>query len=223
MQLHGLADAAANATGDAVKVSVLWIEDFIAHHRAITTRYCGYHTQVLCLRRSNSLCRSSTWCVAIGLTPIVKQRFICVLTCEPLQPRIASIRLRMIFSSIRSSILDWLASWCLKRTRRRCLCQITRKRTTRSSSTHWMARQTSTVMVRTYSTRRCTCVLAGVQAQEQQSRDASATIYLHSRDAVSVGSIFGIYRRKSPGGAPSTSDVLQDGNALVVSGYAMYG
>ncbi len=41
---------------------------------------------------------------------------------------------------------------------------------------------------------------------------------------VSVGTIFGIYRRKSPGGAPATlEDVLQPGKALVAAGYVIYG
>ncbi len=41
---------------------------------------------------------------------------------------------------------------------------------------------------------------------------------------VSVGTIFGIYRRKSPGGAPATlEDVLQPGRELVAAGYVIYG
>ncbi|RYG57396.1 hypothetical protein EON66_00495 [archaeon] len=39
---------------------------------------------------------------------------------------------------------------------------------------------------------------------------------------VSVGSIFGIYRRTTTG-APSEADVLQPGTALVAAGYCMYG
>lgn len=41
---------------------------------------------------------------------------------------------------------------------------------------------------------------------------------------VSVGSIFGIYRRVSPVGGPATqADLLQPGSNLVVGGYCMYG
>lgn len=42
---------------------------------------------------------------------------------------------------------------------------------------------------------------------------------------VSVGSIFGIYRRpaSTAGKPPSVTDVLQPGSALVVAGYCMYG
>ena len=41
---------------------------------------------------------------------------------------------------------------------------------------------------------------------------------------VSVGSIFGIYRRLSgAGSAPNVADVLQPGTSLVCAGYAMYG
>jgi fructose-1,6-bisphosphatase len=40
----------------------------------------------------------------------------------------------------------------------------------------------------------------------------------------SVGTIFGIYRRKSTGnGATGLADVLRPGNELLASGYALYG
>jgi fructose-1,6-bisphosphatase I len=40
---------------------------------------------------------------------------------------------------------------------------------------------------------------------------------------VSVGSIFGIYRRSTAGAVATLADALQPGTALVCSGYAMYG
>jgi fructose-1,6-bisphosphatase I len=41
---------------------------------------------------------------------------------------------------------------------------------------------------------------------------------------VSIGTIFGVYRRISPGGGPGTlADVLQPGSQLVVGGYVIYG
>lgn len=40
----------------------------------------------------------------------------------------------------------------------------------------------------------------------------------------SIGSIFAIYKRKTPKGtAPSLEDVLQPGRQLVAAGYALYG
>lgn len=40
----------------------------------------------------------------------------------------------------------------------------------------------------------------------------------------SIGSIFAVYRRKSPKGSPpSLDDVLQPGRQLVAAGYALYG
>jgi fructose-1,6-bisphosphatase I len=39
----------------------------------------------------------------------------------------------------------------------------------------------------------------------------------------SIGSIFGVYRRESPGSPAAVSDVLQPGSKLVCAGYCMYG
>jgi len=40
---------------------------------------------------------------------------------------------------------------------------------------------------------------------------------------ISIGTIFGIYRRKENSGPPSVHDILQPGTALVAAGYVMYG
>lgn len=40
---------------------------------------------------------------------------------------------------------------------------------------------------------------------------------------VSIGSIFGIWKRESTDGEPSLKDALQPGNKMVCSGYALYG
>jgi len=40
---------------------------------------------------------------------------------------------------------------------------------------------------------------------------------------ISIGTIFGIYKRKDPSTKPSVEDILQPGTALVAAGYVMYG
>lgn len=40
---------------------------------------------------------------------------------------------------------------------------------------------------------------------------------------ISIGTIFGIYRRKDPHTTPSVQDILQPGTSLVAAGYVMYG